>query len=96
MGCKAGEKIEIAIEYYAGHSYKGCEPFSQDDLKTYEYEFCGIDICTKNYEIQDFYFDLYTLNQMVTVLPDSSPRRSDIINTLYEVHTCLFYSLEDC
>lgn len=27
---KGNEKIELAIEYYAGHDYHGCDPFSAD------------------------------------------------------------------
>lgn len=33
---KAGEKIAIDLEYYAGHSYKGCHPTENNPLLTYD------------------------------------------------------------
>ncbi|NMP38485.1 MAG: alpha-mannosidase [Clostridiales bacterium] len=92
---KANKKTDIAIEYYAGHSYKGCAPLENQPLLTYDFTFEGIDVCVKNYEIQQALFDLQALRQLVDVLPDFSFRRGEIINTLYKVHSILYYSPDD-
>lgn len=92
---KAGEKIDIALEVYAGHPYKGTAPFDNNPLLDYDYIFDGIDICVKDYEIQEFYFDLKTLNELVSVLSEDSFRRGELVNTLYEVHKRVYYSYED-
>ena len=93
---QAGETIEIALEYYAGHSFKGCSPLEDEPLLTYDYTYSGMDICVKDAEIQDFYFDLRTMNQLVRVLPENSFRRASVINAMYEMHKVLYYSPEDC
>lgn len=95
MNPKAGEKINIAIEYYGGHHCIGCQPFEVAPIKNYNFKYEGADICVKNYEIQDFYFDLQALNQMAEALPDDSFRKGEIINCLYEVHNNVYYSIDN-
>lgn len=92
---KAGEKIAIDIEYYAGHSYKGCHPTENNPLLDYDFSYDGIDICVKNYEVQDFYFDLRTLNQLVEHLPETSFRRGQVINELTNVFKEIYQSPDD-
>ena len=48
MNVKAGEKIDIALEVYAGHPYKGCDPLENQPLLDYVYKFNGMDICVKD------------------------------------------------
>ena len=79
-GAKAGERIAMDLEYYAGHSYKGCMPTENCPILTYDFSYEGIDICIKNYDIQEFYFDLRTLNQIVEHLPENSVRLATVIN----------------
>ncbi len=96
MNAKAGEKIEIALEVYAGHTHLGTQPFEKNRLiKEYRYHFDGIDICVKDDYINDFYFDLKVINELVESLPESSFRRGDLINALYEVHKRVYYAAED-
>ena len=92
---KAGEVIDIALEVYAGHSYKGCVPLENLPLFDYDYTYEGIDICLKDAEIQDFYFDLRTINELYESLPVESFRKGQLVNTLYEVHNRVLYSYED-
>ena len=92
---KAGEKIAIDLEYYAGHSYKGCHPTENNPLLTYDFSYEGIDICVKNYAIQEFYFDLRTLVQLVKNLPESSFRRASVINELEKVFKEIYQSPDD-
>ncbi len=92
----AGDKIDIALEYYAGHLCPGCDPGDNTYRVTdFTFEYSGIDICTKNYEVQDFYFDLCSLLDMADILPEESFRRGEIINTLYEVYRILSITVDD-
>lgn len=91
----AGEKIDIAMEVYSGHAYKGCSPLEERPLLSYNYTFDGIDICVKDYEIQEFYFDLKTINEIFEVLPDDSFRKGEIANAYYEMHKVLLYAYDD-
>lgn len=95
MKAKAGEKLDIAIEVYAGHFFKGCSPLEEHPLLDYIYTYGGIDICVKDYAVQDFYFDLRTVNQMAADLPEESFRRADAVNALYKVHNTVYYSAGD-
>ena len=96
MNVRAGEKIDIALETYAGHTHLGTQPFESNRLiKEYRYLFGGIDICVKDELINDFYFDLKVINELVETLPESSFRRGDIINALYEVHKRVYYAPDD-
>lgn len=92
---EAGEIIDIAVEYYAGHAYKGCMPLEEEPLLDYDFAYNGIEICVKNEEIQEFYFDLVTLNQLVEILPEKSFRRAEAVNALYKMHETLYYSVVD-
>lgn len=94
---KAGEKTDIAIEYYAGHDYHGCDPFSRDlrQVNTYDFTFDSLNICVKNEEINRFYFDLKIVVQLATELPDTSYMKAQAINALTEAHKILYYSPED-
>lgn len=91
---KAGETISIAVEYYAGHDYHGCDPFS-DQHNPYSFYFESFDICTKNEKINKFYFDLKTVNQLAKILPDDSLMKAYAQNALIDVHKIVYYSPED-
>ena len=94
---KADEKIDIAVEYYAGHDYHGCDPFALDlaKINTYDFSFDSLDICTKNDAVCNFYFDLKTVNQLANDLPDSSFLKARAINALTEVHKTVYYSPDE-
>ena len=91
---KAGETLDIAIEYYAGHDYHGCDPFS-DQYNPYHFEYKGLYICTKNEKINKFYFDLVTANDLAAKLPEDSFMKAHTINALMNVHKVLYYSPDD-
>lgn len=91
---KANEKIQVAVEYYAGHDYHGCDPFSEQ-YNDYRFTFESFDICVKNEEINKFYFDLKTVNQLAESLPESSFMKARAINALTEIHKTVYYSPED-
>lgn len=92
---EAGENIDVAFEYYSGHYIPGCDPNSEVALKDFVFDYNGADICIKNYDVQDFYFDLKTLNQLTVALPQESFRRAEVVNCLYEVYKIVCLSTED-
>lgn len=83
---KAGEKLDIALEYYAGHFVPGCMPFENSGRTEYKFRYDGADICVKNYEVQEFYFDLKTVYQLTEALPEGSFARAKAINALLKVY----------
>ncbi|MBR5562543.1 MAG: alpha-mannosidase [Clostridia bacterium] len=96
LNAKAGEVIDIALEVYTGHTHLGCSPLESNRLiKDYTYRFDGLDICLKDEFIQEFYFDLKVINELVETLPDTSFRKGQLINALYEVHKRLLYAYDD-
>lgn len=92
----AKENIEIAIEYYAHHFVIGTQPFENNTEEKFEIIYNGAQICVKNEEIWDVYFNLYIANQMAAYLEDNSFRRADIINTLKKVHEIVYYDYDNC
>ena len=90
-----GETLDIAIEFYGGHDNPGCHPTSDDTIKNYNFIYSGADICTKNCEIQEYYFDLLTVYQLAKALPEDSFMRGQAVNALYEVHKDVHYFLAD-
>lgn len=94
LNARAGETIDIAIEYYAGHDCPGCMPFD-NDTRDYQYSFEDLIVCTKDAMINQFYFDLKTVNQLAAELPDSSFFKGRVINTVMKLHEILYYSIED-
>ncbi|MBE6790376.1 MAG: alpha-mannosidase [Ruminococcaceae bacterium] len=82
----AGEKLNIALEYYAGHFVPGCMPFENTGRTEFKFRYDGADICVKDYEVQEFYFDLKTLYQMTEALPENSFGRAKAVNALLKVY----------
>ncbi len=91
----AGEKIDIALEYYAGHYVPGTSPFETNRLNEYSFTYDGADICVKDYELQEYYFDLKTLYQLYKNLPEDSFRRAKVINALVEIYNSIPIATED-
>lgn len=91
----AGEKIDIALEYYAGHYVPGTSPFETNRLNDFRFIYNGADICIKDYEVQGFYFDLRTLFQLMKNLPSDSFRRAKVINALIKIYENIPLATED-
>lgn len=98
MLCKeaqGGKTIEMAFEYYANHYIKGTQPFLIEAQKHYRIEYHPVDICRKDEELADFYFDLKTANQMVKVLDKNSFRRAAFVRAMLEIHNFISYDFEN-
>ena len=91
----AGQTIDIAMEMYTWHYLSGNDPWKMEEHGDFRFKLGPADICVKNELINEFYFDLKTVNQMVECLDKDSFRRADLIRTLLEVHKTVYYSVED-
>ena len=92
---KAGETVELAFEYYANHYIKGTQPFLVEAQKEYRIEYHSVDICLKDEELAEFYFDLRTANQMVKVLEKKDFRRAAFVRAMLEIHNLISYDFEN-
>ncbi len=92
---RAGETIEIAIEYYDNHYIKGTQPFKIEAQRFYRIQYHPTDICLKDEELAEFYFDLKTANQMVKALEKNSFRRADFVRALLQVHDLISYDIDN-
>ncbi len=92
---KAGEKLDIALEYYAGHYVPGTSPFETNRLSDFRFTYNGADICVKDYEVSEFYFDLKTIYQLYMNLPEKSFRRAKVINALVDIYNKVPMATED-
>ncbi len=91
---KAGEIIDVAIEFYSHHFVIGTQPFAEDCQTDFKIVYDGMDICLKREELCDFYFSLKIVNQMAEALEEQSFRRAEVIRALLDVHTLLCYDFE--
>lgn len=94
QGVTAGEMIDVAIEFYAGHYVKGTQPFKDDEARPFIVRYEGVDICLKREELADFYYNLKIANQMAEVLDRGSFRRADVVKALLEIHSFIYYDFE--
>ena len=90
---KAGETIDLAIEFYSGHAYQGCDPFDTSDAD-FQYTYEGLYLCTKNDRLLEYWFDLKTVNQLAKALPENSFFRGRVIQALTRVHETVYYDPE--
>ena len=88
---RAGQLVEIDLEFYSGHFVRGCMPFEESGRTDYDFTFDGMEICVKNDRIANFLFNLRTLNQLAEVLDETSYRKAEIVNTLMALHGEVYY-----
>lgn len=92
---KAGEQLDLVLEYYAFHDMPGTSPFSEEGLPSYRYAIGPVDVCTQDTLFLEYWADLSTLTTLVDTLPDSSFRRADVLYTLHEVHQHIYYDAQN-
>lgn len=93
-GATAGTKLQLALEYYAFHDMPGTAPFSEEALSSYRYAIGSLDVCEQDALYLAYWADLRTLLMLVEALPETSFRRADVLRTLCEVHSRLYYDSE--
>jgi len=90
-GAQAGQRISLALEYYAYHDMPGGEPFGEEGRTSYRYPLGPLNICVQDPLHLAYWADLRTLLDLVAALPDTSFRRADVLHTLYQVHARVLY-----
>ncbi|MBR5409736.1 MAG: alpha-mannosidase [Clostridia bacterium] len=96
MNAEANKPIDVAIEYYAGHKYYGCHPGDKLQFNDFNFPYNGVDICVKDEEINDYYFDLLTVLSLYQGLEKGdSFRKGELASALYEVFCGAEMTLED-
>ena len=88
---KAGQQVDIALEYYAFHDMPGTQPLTNESYEDYSYPIGPVEVCLRDEELMAFLFDLRTLTALVDALPESSFRRADVLYTLTKVHGLIYY-----
>lgn len=91
---KAGERIDIAMEYYSNHYVIGTQPFEKEPRPDFKIVYDGVDICVKREELAAFYFDLRIANQMAEAEDMDRFRRAEVVRTLLEIHSFIYYDFE--
>ena len=96
MRAEAGKPIDVAIEYYAGHKYYGCHPGETIRHTVFSYPYDGVEICVKDEELNDYYFDLLTVLSLYQGLEKGdSFRKGELAAALLEVYRNTPVSLDD-
>lgn len=91
---RAGETMDIAMEYYSNHYVIGTQPFQKDERADYKIAYDGVDICLKREELASFYYDLKIANQMAEAKELEGFRRAQLIRTLLDIHQFIYYDFE--
>jgi alpha-mannosidase len=83
----SGERIEIALESYAGHHIVGTQPFETKETQDaypmqYPKTFGSVELVSRRDDVMHFVFDLETLVQLVDFLPSNSFRRAKVCHAL--------------
>ncbi len=85
-GTPGGSCIQLALESYAGHNTPGSQPYlgstgwaeGPQQVTPQCRKFQGLEVVTRDDEMMDFVFDLHTLTQLASALPDSSFRKGKL------------------
>lgn len=88
---QAGERLELAVEAYAGHPCVGSQPFDTAKSQSrypdrYPRTFGGMSVMVRRDDVMDFVFDLDAIVKLVQSLPDDSFRRGRLVGVLEEVY----------
>ncbi|MBR6739446.1 MAG: alpha-mannosidase [Clostridia bacterium] len=91
----AGDKVEIALEFYAGHYIIGEQPFETRPHGDFRFAYKTMDVCVKNDLVADFLFDLKVLLGLYEALDDRSFRRADLANMFAKLYKNVWMSPDD-
>ncbi|MFR8461363.1 MAG: hypothetical protein ACLVEX_09270 [Ruthenibacterium lactatiformans] len=80
QNARAGQKLEFAVEFYAGHYVIGEQPFQQRPQNDFVFTAESLFLCVKNQDVLDFLLDLRVLLQLADKLPEDSLRRGEIMS----------------
>ena len=93
---KAGDKLDIVLEYYAYHRVPGTQPLVSEALPTHTYDIADTQICVRDDEVFEYYFDLLTLMELIEAENTPAFRKADVEYTLSLLHEQLYYDPATC
>jgi alpha-mannosidase len=98
---KAGERIDLALECYAGHPCIGVHPMDEREATScdpgnYEHVFASARLMVRDELVKDVVFDLKTLNQLAHNLPPYSFRRGAVVAVLERIFNRVPQSPAEC
>ena len=74
---EAGERIELALEYYAYHRMPGTQPLQYEAQDSFVYRVGDVQVCLRDEAVFDYYFDLRTLLELCQAPSTPAFRRAD-------------------
>jgi alpha-mannosidase len=97
---QTGASLELAFEAYAGHPCVGTQPYQLSEgnfsgTQRYERTFHSIDVMIRRDDVNDFVFDLRTLQQVASAGAVDPFRRAKIENALLELFPLLVQSPDE-
>lgn len=95
QAARAGERLDVTLEFYAGHYVLGVQPLDVKPRSDYRHTFGELRLAIKNQPVFDFLFDLKTTLQLAEALGPESFRRAELVNALFAVHDTVLYAIED-
>ncbi len=83
---RTGQKLHIALEAYAGHTFPRTQPYETPWTVTRDGQtFGGFEVALEREDVSQFVFDLRTLRQLVKVLDENSLRRAQILKAFSSI-----------
>ncbi|MEI8093868.1 MAG: glycoside hydrolase family 38 C-terminal domain-containing protein [Spirochaetales bacterium] len=92
---RAGQNLDVVLEFYAGSYVLGVQPLDVKPKSDYRHRFDSLRLAVRNQPVFDFVFDLKTVLQLVEALGADSFRRADLVNALYAVHEVVAYDVDE-
>ena len=92
---KAGETVDIAIEFYAHHYVKGTQPLREEAQTDFIIRFDSMDLCVRQEELSGFHLDLKLALQLTKALAPNSFRRAEIVRGLLDIHEFIYYDMDN-
>ncbi len=92
---EAGRAYTFDVECYAWHDMPGTSPLSNESVP-HVYKTGGAAVCTRDELVARTLFALETLLSLRKALPETSFRRAEVENALYDIHLKLMYDPDSC
>lgn len=103
LKAKAGERIQVALEGYSGHTFPGTQPYYKGglqndpglDIKKDSRTFEKLELAAERPDVSAFVFELRALCQLAEALDPSSLRRGRIQSGLEKVFSLVYAKPDD-
>ena len=89
---RAGQRVSLDLEAYAGHHASGCIPYEEPWPLNFPYTLGEFRVCVRNALFSQFYYDYKTLREMYDVLGYQDFKKAQIEQCFIRMHDILFYA----